>query len=363
MTVLGMDLSSTYGVAFWGFVVSTILFGCIVVQAYLYFSRSRDTLFLKLFVGVMVLLDGVLTLLTGDAINFVLVKNYGNPIALLYMSDTFIAEFFITWAVITASQLFYASRIYIVDKKHWYIPATIAFLAICAQASVDVLFANLFQDHRLMVNLGKRKFVILSGVTSSLASVADIIATVAMCYFLASHRSGFRKTNNIIKTLIFYSVNRGVLVVLAQVAILIVFSIDPNQIWWLPPHLCLSKFHVITLLALLNSRSTMRSRNDAHVVSADTSYTTNNSSEKKAGGILGFGFRRPTNANVVKTLDFPDFASNPMASIGTEVTSKQEQLTRLSDGECSMDTAALDAHGGCSKVSHSMEFADASEVA
>ena len=56
----------------------------------------------------------------------------------------------------------------------------------------------------------------------------------------------------------------------------------------------------------------MRSRRDEHVVSAGTSYTTNDASEKKVGGILGFGFRRPTSTNVVKTLDFPVFASNPV---------------------------------------------------
>lgn len=65
-----------------------------------------------------------------------------------------------------------------------------------------------------------------------MATLGDIVATVAMCYFLASHRTGFRKTNNMINTLIFYSVNRGVLVAAAQIAILVVFSIDPGQLWW-----------------------------------------------------------------------------------------------------------------------------------
>lgn len=36
----------------------------------------------------------------------------------------------------------------------------------------------------------------------------------------------------ILKTLLFYSVNRGVLVVLAQVGILILFSLRPDQVWW-----------------------------------------------------------------------------------------------------------------------------------
>lgn len=130
----------------------------------------------------------------------------------------------------------------------------------------------------------------------------------------------------------------------------------------------------------------MRSRSETNVVSAGgTSYTTNESSEKKLGGMLGFGFRRGP-SNVVKTLDFPVFATNPVSvprlfsvelrilnvtwiasaqtvSIGTATTTTNQQTTRRSEEECSLDTAAMDAHGGCSKISHSMEFADANDVA
>lgn len=65
--------------------------------------------------------------------------------------------------------------------------------------------------------------------------------------------------------LIFYTVNRGVMVAVCQIAILVTFALKPTGLWWcvsfpkkpdftnvegeyrLPPHLCLSKFHVITL--------------------------------------------------------------------------------------------------------------------
>ncbi|KLO09491.1 hypothetical protein SCHPADRAFT_563536 [Schizopora paradoxa] len=363
MTILAMDLSATYGVVFWGFVVSTILFGCIVVQGYHYYTHtgSDDRLFLKSFVGVMIILDGVLTLLTADAIFYYLVKNYGNPISLLYLTDSFIAESFINWTVVTASQLFYASRIYMVDKRHRYIPATIAFLAIAAQASTDVIFAKLFTNHRLFANLAKHEFVVLSGITSGLASAADIIATAAMCYFLTSHSDGFTKsTKHILKTLLFYSVNRGVLVVLAQAGILILFSIRPDQVWWIPPHLCLSKFHVITLLALLNSRSTMRLRNGDRRQEFITNETGTSSASRsgdtneKKGMAIG------------AAIEFAVLATDQTHSISMEPTGSTQQISQFGGEkdvrEDSSSDIGMDDRSVTSKVSRSMVFADASEV-
>jgi len=121
---------------------------------------------------------------------------------------------------------------------------------------------KLFQQDRLITNLQKREFVILSSVTGAMSSLADVISTVAMCYFLASHRSGFRKTRQLIRILIFYTVNRGVLVTACQIVIFVAFAINQIALWWMPPHLILSKLHVITLLALLNSRKKMRARDD-----------------------------------------------------------------------------------------------------
>ncbi|KLO13766.1 hypothetical protein SCHPADRAFT_345517 [Schizopora paradoxa] len=263
-----IDLSSSYGVAYWGFIVSAVLYGCIIVQGYIYFScYPKDSWLLKSFVATMIILDGGITVLAAESFNYLLIKKYGDASVLLVMNDAILSEYILTWLVVTASQIFYASRVYIVNKKFWYIPAMIGLLALGSQAAIIVLFVKLFREHRLVENLAKREFVVLSCLTGGMSSAADIISTGAMCYFLASHRTGFRKTKQLIKMLIFYSVNRGVMVTVCQIAILVTFALKPTGLWWLPPHLCLSKFHVITLVALLNARSKMRPHRDDNVLS------------------------------------------------------------------------------------------------
>ncbi len=80
--------------------------------------------------------------------------------------------------------------------------------------------------------------------------MADLIATAAMCTFLASHRTVFKKyvmnvrfaviltkriwcrTKQLIRSLIFYSVNRGVMVALCQIISLVLFTVSNIAMWW-----------------------------------------------------------------------------------------------------------------------------------
>lgn len=127
--------------------------------------------------------------------------------------------------------------------------------------------------------------------------MADLIATAAMCTFLASHRTVFKKTKQLIRSLIFYSVNRGVMVALCQIISLVLFTVSNIAMWWTPFHLCLSKLHVITLLALLNSRTPSAPQQEEHNLSSiafshtavSSSRGNVNSKNKSNSSRLGFG--------------------------------------------------------------------------
>jgi len=60
--------------------------------------------------------------------------------------------------------------------------------------------------------------------------------------------------------LFFFTVNRGLMVTIAQIGFGITFLIGPTKAIWMPFHLSLAKLHLNTLLAMLNSRSTLRAR-------------------------------------------------------------------------------------------------------
>ncbi|KIJ63155.1 hypothetical protein HYDPIDRAFT_113746 [Hydnomerulius pinastri MD-312] len=57
-----------------------------------------------------------------------------------------------------------------------------------------------------------------------------------------------------LRGLFFFILNRGILVTIVQVGMLIAFTSAPGFLYWMPFHLCKSKLYTNTLRALLNSR-------------------------------------------------------------------------------------------------------------
>jgi len=254
-----LDLSVGFGPSYWGFVVSTVLFGTTIAQAYLYYSKSRDRWFLTSLVSALLVLDIVTTVLVAEAVRDYLIVNFGNPAVFLYLSKKMIGVYGITAVVTISSQLFYASRIYIVDRRNWIIPLIIAFFGVlafaCGIAATVKSSMNL-----LSTTLESTEFRILGGMYTLSAALCDILATISLCKFLASHESAYRGTKRVLSQLLFFTINRGVLVSLAQIGFFVTYQIIPSRTYWILFHLAVGKLHLNTLLAMLNSRSTLRAR-------------------------------------------------------------------------------------------------------
>jgi len=188
------------------------------------------------------------------------IQNFGQPLLLIQFPGSFVVEYSITALVAMGSQHFYASRLYMVEKRPIYkvIPATIVFLSIGSFIAAIATTVELFKVERLIAHLSDDRFSVLISIYSGLAAACDIIATISMCIFLMSQNATYSKTKSVLKSLLFYTINRGVLVAIAQVGLLVTFIVAPQQGYWMPFHLSISKLHINTLLAMLNARDTLR---------------------------------------------------------------------------------------------------------
>ncbi|KAI0301152.1 hypothetical protein B0F90DRAFT_351315 [Multifurca ochricompacta] len=74
------DIRSTYGAAFIGLLVSTILFGVTITQTWIYYwhYRNKDPRLLKIFVALLFVLDSLHTILCIYSIYWYLILNFGN---------------------------------------------------------------------------------------------------------------------------------------------------------------------------------------------------------------------------------------------------------------------------------------------
>jgi len=179
-------------------IIETVLFGISVVQGYMYYSKSQDTWFLKSFVSVLLALDFVTTVLVAQSVHHYLVVNFGNELAFLFMDSNLMVVYVLTAVVTFASQLFYASRIYIVNKPtgNWIIPLIIVLLGLFGFASAMAATGEIYHLGLLIANLANRRIRIIAGLYTGLAAACDILATISLCYFLASRRSAFKGSDD-----------------------------------------------------------------------------------------------------------------------------------------------------------------------
>jgi len=208
---------------------------------------------------VLLALDLVTTALVAESIRNYLVVNFGNPSAFLYMRKDMLVVYAITAVMTIASQLFYASRIYMVNKRNRIVPSIIAFLAVIAFGCAIAVDVETFENI-LVETLNSKKLRILGAFYSGFAAACDIMATISLCYYLASYQTDFTGTKALLSRIMFFTINRGVLVSIAQIGFGVSYQIGPSKGYWMPFHLALAKLHLNTLLAMLNSRATLRSR-------------------------------------------------------------------------------------------------------
>ncbi|KAF5389299.1 hypothetical protein D9757_003462 [Collybiopsis confluens] len=76
-------MDSTYGAAFVGLILSTSLYGATILQTYLYYRHyPKDSIYIKLLVLALWLLDTTQLVLCVTAMYWYLITNYDSPPAL-----------------------------------------------------------------------------------------------------------------------------------------------------------------------------------------------------------------------------------------------------------------------------------------
>ncbi|KIJ59487.1 hypothetical protein HYDPIDRAFT_33174 [Hydnomerulius pinastri MD-312] len=251
-----LDLSTSVGPSYWALLIISIFLGCTELQTYFYFRNYNDGWPLKSLVAFMCTADNLGWAFLVQAYYSILVKNFGNPLAILTIPMGFAASDYVTMCIELAAQLFFASQVYGVHRQgSWPAYATIIVFAI---ASFGV--AILSTGSPSAASVASRKVQILNDINVATSLICDAVAAGAMCFYLTVSRTNVARTNSVISSLILYVVNRGILLAVVQGANLILYIYSPSKDYWIPVHMLVGKIYTNTLLAMLNARSTLRDK-------------------------------------------------------------------------------------------------------
>ncbi|EGN93480.1 hypothetical protein SERLA73DRAFT_189638 [Serpula lacrymans var. lacrymans S7.3] len=281
---------------FWGLLVSSILLGCSYVQSYNYFHNYNDRWYLKTIVIIMFIIctmswaffcEDILFLSSNTCYHFstLILKNYfrykimtTHPICLpCYGTWTFptwsltkiicireySAETAVAYVIQTLAQLFFAHQIYSVSSKKWSwmvasLIVLLAFTGLVCGLALTVLLAT----HTALDYAETRPIVILADVCMVIPTACDVTATIAMWYFLDLAGRGGNKMKYTIKSLKFLVLNRGLLLVSMQCAMLILWIVAEDAWYWLPFHMNMVNIYFNTTLVMLNERISIREKEE-----------------------------------------------------------------------------------------------------
>ncbi|KAJ7306143.1 hypothetical protein DFH08DRAFT_517435 [Mycena albidolilacea] len=231
-----VPLGSLLGPWLIGLVVSSIVFGITCLQVYLYYTKfsSRDSLFMKVFVAVLMILDIVHATLLTISYYVTSVDNFGDFEAISTAPCSFpqwpVYYCFVIlfhsqgtdrgWSsfeqsspdVLCLSDLDPVKQITLVARRDYILHFRRAVLCYSMVKSLQALSFKL-QTQAIPFSLTALTF----------ETACNILISGSMVYLLARNRTGFSKTNRAVNTLIAYMLNSGLLVAIFAVSCIVTF--------------------------------------------------------------------------------------------------------------------------------------------
>ncbi|CAK5270981.1 unnamed protein product [Mycena citricolor] len=301
-----VPLDNSVGALSIGVTVATMLFGINCMQSFLYFAEhsQKDGLALKLFVGLLWLLELITAVLINHGIFFYTVSNWGDlsvineptvwcvpsssslpsqnrkPVAGVFWSKLGSVFTFVALMV----QGFFAHRVYILGGRRKILPGIIIFLTL-AQFGQNVRKSGYLKSahHRSVRQqweLSIRKcrgssdyvrFILLDVSPTEMEQPyvmplfglelsADMLIAAGLIYYLRQHvkRSAIRETQHIIYVLIKYVVNTCALEVLCLAPLIALWFYEADTLIFIPFVLVMPRVYSLSLLCSLNNRDNLR---------------------------------------------------------------------------------------------------------
>ncbi|KAK7436210.1 hypothetical protein VKT23_019287 [Stygiomarasmius scandens] len=252
-------IGATTGPQLFGFLFNYGLLGALVVQTYHYhLEYPEDRKLLKTIVYTLLFLEVVQSILMSYDAYKIFGEGYGDWEALDINHTDWFTVCILGSIVAGIVQFFYAHRLWLFSKSIIAggivsILALTQIIAGIAQGIFGKIVGNFSE-------LQKRSPIAL-GIWIGSSALCDIIIAVTMVYYLKKCHSAFSNTNAMIKKLVQYSVETGLVTAIIATVLIILFLASPGHDFFETPAKFLAKLYSNNLLVLLNSRTRLQNKN------------------------------------------------------------------------------------------------------
>ncbi|KAJ6478518.1 hypothetical protein C8R47DRAFT_634464 [Mycena vitilis] len=262
-------LDKTLGVSFIGVVVAAGLHGVSCVQAWWYYTHQNDRWPLKLLVGAVMIFDTVHQALISHTVYTYLITNYNNSGELNQIVWSLLVEVLFNGLTALLVQSFLTVRIWRLSNGNKWLTG-IASLLVLGEFGCVLAYVAISLRLHTFVQLGELK--VLSIVVNTLAAVGDVFIAATLCALLHRSRTGFHRSDTMIRKLTIFAINTGLVTSLCAIASLVSIVVSPHSFIYILFFFCMGRLYCNSLLATLNARKMIRGAADGvHTTSENLS--------------------------------------------------------------------------------------------
>jgi len=238
--------------------LQTLLQGCGLLQAWLYFhwySNSNDHWGIRVMVISLVVIETFQIVVFFQVTYFYLIDGFGDISGLLVIHWQDSAQLCATYLSAFIVQSYFGFCIYILDKKNKIIPIIIAVLALtqigAGLAQTIIIFRLEKFDQIDATNSATQASLAVQAMATLLC---DVVITFSLVRKSGKSMGQIKSTNSILNTLMIYAINRGVLTATCATLNLILLLAFPGTFYFFIGLEMSGKLYMNSVLATLNSR-------------------------------------------------------------------------------------------------------------
>ncbi|KZP31935.1 hypothetical protein FIBSPDRAFT_1037092 [Athelia psychrophila] len=269
MTISALPNSDVWSPVMIGCLLSLILFGVILAQAFTYCQNCEgDPLGMKLFVAILFALDAANSAASMAWIYKLFIDGWGNaasyetagwPVGVTALMLTCIA---------CLAHLFFARRLHFIPVQRWITFLIVCFSIVTFIGGIGTGIAMLWiKDYGQFWRLKA-----LVGVWAISAVFADIAIAVTTSYYLRRFKGNIKATDRLLDRIIQHTLQNSALTLTANCAALVMFCIARKPYYFALTFLT-PKLYLHSVLSSLNARKSLRYLANATVDLGEQSLT------------------------------------------------------------------------------------------
>ncbi|KAH9998239.1 hypothetical protein BJV77DRAFT_980787 [Russula vinacea] len=256
-----INVSASLGAVLVGCFVAIALSGVVGFQACIYFRLyPNDKPLNKIMVAVVWILDITHTCLICSSIWNYLIANFGNVEAHVRgeVPVTVAISIMVTSFVTLITHLYFLRRLLHLSNFNWFIIGPTLVLAIGRVVSAMVTSVFLIQLKTFPAFTAKYAYMFTLGL--AISSTIDVVITFGMCFYLQESRRGFGTMDEVIDSIIVYTINNGTLTCFSTIVSMVFWLTMRKNLIFMALHFVIAKMYANSLFATLNMRRKFRGR-------------------------------------------------------------------------------------------------------